>query len=69
MRINLYFDISSKTQICLKFPLRPYCIQPSDYRSQQPLTSVNATLTGRPEAEQRQGTTWTYADTLPGSRD
>ena len=29
VRMNPYFDISSKTKICQKCHLRPYCIQPS----------------------------------------
>ena len=29
VRMNPYFDISSKTQICQKCHLRPYCIQPT----------------------------------------
>ena len=28
-RMNPYFDISSKTQICQKCHLRPYCVQPA----------------------------------------
>ena len=31
VRVNPYFDISSKSQICQKCHLRPYCIQPSKY--------------------------------------
>ena len=35
VRMNPYFDISSKTQICQKCHLRPYCIQPSMYKVSQ----------------------------------